>query len=383
MRNKGEERLQTIVALLCAAIFALFAFFFVAKFQAPQLELFYDKFATGKLQYNAYVVGVIIAAVLTFVALWINRFTGFKREWTALSYLPSALLLALLTDIDRSLYTGEYDYSKWVIVLAVGLSSYALFSFVLRRILFAKIKNIAMSANRIIWRNLQIFVILFCMVGFLANSEENFKREALVASCYKKGEIDKALRVGRLSRVASRHLTAQRAYILAENGLLGEKLFEYPQRYASDGLMPVKEQVSPLAQSAVYSLLEIAPVENEPVMDMLKRAVETDSSSAAAKDYYLSALLLDRRVVEFASAVRKMYPETELSALPKHYQEALILYASIDGDATVNVENQDMTERFEAFKALEAQYDDPFVRGNYVRRKFGRTYWWYYLYGAV
>ena len=40
MRNKGEERLQTIVALLCAAIFALFAFFFVAKFQAPQLELF-------------------------------------------------------------------------------------------------------------------------------------------------------------------------------------------------------------------------------------------------------------------------------------------------------------------------------------------------------
>ena len=383
MRNKGEERLQTIVALLCAAIFALFAFFFVAKFQAPQLELFYDRFATGKLQYNAYVVGAIIAVVLALGALWLNRFTGFRREWTALAYLPSALLLALVTDIDRSLYTGEYDYSKWLIVLAVGAFSYALFSFVLRRILFAKIKNVAMSANRIIWRNLQIFVILFCVVGFLANSEENFKREALVASYYKKGEMDKALRVGRLSRVASRHLTAQRAFVLAENGLLGEKLFEYPQRYASDGLMPVKEQVSPLAQSAVYSLLEIEPVENESAMDMIKRAVEADSSSVVAKDYYLSALLLDRRVVEFANAVRKMYPDTELSSLPKHYQEALILYASIDGDAAVNVGNPEMTERFEAFKALEAQYDDPFVRGNYVRRKFGRTYWWYYLYGAV
>ena len=383
MRNKGEERLQTIVALLCAAIFALFAFFFVAKFQAPQLELFYDRFATGKLQYNAYVVGAIIAVVLALGALWLNRFTGFRREWTALAYLPSALLLALVTDIDRSLYTGEYDYSKWLIVLAVGAFSYALFSFVLRRILFAKIKNVAMSANRIIWRNLQIFVILFCVVGFLANSEENFKREALVASYYKKGEMDKALRVGRLSRVASRHLTAQRAFVLAENGLLGEKLFEYPQRYASDGLMPVKEQVSPLAQSAVYSLLEIEPVENESAMDMIKRAVEADSSSVVAKDYYLSALLLDRRVVEFANAVRKMYPDTELSSLPKHYQEALILYASIDGDAAVNVGNPEMTERFEVFKALEAQYDDPFVRGNYVRRKFGRTYWWYFLYGNM
>jgi hypothetical protein len=221
------------------------------------------------------------------------------------------------------------------------------------------------------------------MVGFLANSEENFKREATVASYYKKGEIEKALNVGYLSRVASRHLTAQRAYILAESGLLGEKMFEYPQLYASEGLLPVKEQVSPLSRSAVYSILEVEPVEDEPVLDMLKRAVDADSSSVVAKDYYLSALLLDRSIVEFVNAVRVMYPDVEISALPKHYQEALLLYASIDGDTTVSVDNGEMKERFDAFKAMEAQYDDPFVRGNYLRRKFGRTYWWYFLYGAV
>lgn len=383
MRNKGEKRLQTVVALSCATLFALFAFFFVAKSQAPLLELFYDRISTGKLEYNAYVVGAIVSAVLTLFALWLNRFTAFKREWTALSYLPSALLLSFMTDIDRSLYTGEHNYTKWIIVFAVGAFFYASFSFVLRRILFAKIKNVAMSANRILWRNLQIFVILFCMVGFLANSEENFKREAMIASYYKKGEIDKALNVGYLSRVASRHLTAQRAYILAENGLLGEKLFEYPQMYASEGLLPTKEQVSPLSRSAVYSALEIAPLDNEDTLDMLRRAVDADSSSVVAKDYYLSALLLERSIVEFVNAVRVMYPDVEISALPKHYQEALLLYASIDGDTTVSVDNGEMKERFDAFKAMEAQYDDPFVRGNYLRRKFGRTYWWYFLYGAV
>ena len=68
--------------------------------------------------------------------------------------------------------------------------------------------------------------------------------------------------------------------------------------------------------------------------------------------------------------------------LPKHYQEALILYSNINKGEFV-IDNQLMLEEFKAFKALEAEHDDSFVRGNYVRRKYGRTYWWYYLYGNV
>lgn len=383
MRNKEEIRLQRVVVLFCAALFAVFSFFFVAKFQAPLLELFYDHVSTGKLQFNAYVVGGIISLVLTFLALWLNRYTGFKREWTALSYLPSVLLLSFITAVDRSLYTGDYSYGKWVVVLAVGIFLYASISFVLRRVLFAKIKNIAMSANRILWRNLQIFVILFCIVGFLSNSEENFKREALVASYYKKGDIDNALNVGYRSLVASHHLTAQRAHILAENGLLGENLFEYPQLYSSEGLLPASEGVSPLVADSVYSMLGLSPMEGESALELFKRAVEADSLSTIAKDCYLSALLLDRRIVEFVNTVMEYYPDTDITALPKHYQEALMLYESIDSNANVHVDNPRMRELFNSFKALEAEHDDFFIRGNYVRRKFGRTYWWYFLYGNM
>ena len=304
MRNKEEIRLQRVVMALCAILFAVFSFLFVAKSQSVLLELLYDEVATGKLQYNAYIVGGVISAVLTIFALWLNKFTGFKREWTAFSFMPSALILAFITDIDRSLYTGEYDYLKWIIVLAVGIFAYAAFSFVLRRILFAKIKNVAMSANRIIWRNLVLFVILFSLVGFLSNGEENFKREALVASYYKKGDTDNALKVGYLSNVASHSLTVQRAYILAKGGMLGERLFEYPQYYGADGLIPAKEQVSPLVPDSVYALLGASPLQGEEALDVFKRALKNDNVSPAAKDYYLSALLLDRKIVEFTDNVK-------------------------------------------------------------------------------
>ena len=381
MRNKEEIRLQRVVMALCAILFAVFSFLFVAKSQSVLLELLYDKVATGKLQYNAYVVGGVISVALTIFALWLNKFTGFKREWTAFSFMPSAMVLAFITDIDRSLYTGEYDYLKWIIVLAIGVFAYAAFSFVLRRILFAKIKNVAMSANRIIWRNLVLFVILFSLVGFLSNGEENFKREALVASYYKKGDSDNALKVGYLSNVASHSLTVQRAYILAKGGMLGERLFEYPQYYGADGLIPAKEQVSPLVPDSVYALLGASPLQGEEALDVFKRALKNDNVSPSAKDYYLSALLLDRKIVEFTDNVKTLYPDTETANLPKHYQEALLLYSSINGDSVQA--GSVMQEQFNAFKALEAEYEDIFVRGNYLRRHFGRTYWWYFLYGNI
>lgn len=382
MTNKEEIRLQRAVMALCAILFAVFSFLFIAKYQSAPLELLYEKVSTGKLQYNGYVVGAFLSGALTVLALWLNRYTRFKREWTAMTFLPSTLLLSFITDIDRSLYTGEYDYLKWIVVFAVGLFLYAAFSFVLRRMLFAKIKNVAMSANRIIWRNLEIFVLFFCTVGFLSNGDDSFKREALIASYYNRGDIDKALQVGYLSNSATQTITTQRAYILAKEGLLGEKLFEYPQMFGTTSLLPGMTQVSPLVPDSVFDLIGVVPQPGEKTIAILERALEIDSTNETAKEYYLSALLLDRQIVEFVDAIEELYPDVNINELPKHYQEAILLYESIEQNH-IGVDNPDMQKQFYAFKALENEYDDVLVRSNYLRRKFGRTYWWYYLYGNV
>ena len=381
MRGNQEKRLQRVVATLCATLFAVYAFLFVGVYQAPVIEVLYNHVATGKLSFDSYVVGGIISAVLTIFALWLNRFTRFQREWTAMAYLPSTLLLAFVTDIDRSIYVGGWSYGNWIVVISVAMSIYGTLAFVLKRVLFEKIKNIAMGAGRIIWRNLILFVILFCIAGTLSNGEENFKREALVAVRYSKGDVNGALAVGRKSLDASPELTAMRAYIMAGDGLLGERLFEYPQYYGAAGIMPGKVQTSALVPDSVFALIGARPDSAERNMDFLKRLVDTDSANLVARDYYLSSLLLDRQLVGFKDELARLCGEYDVDSLPKHYREALLLCSEFTDDFLLELESDTLFVMFDELRGIERQYDDALVRNNYVRKAFGRTYWWYYLYG--
>lgn len=383
MRNIEEKRLQRVVASVCATLFAVFAFLFVAVYQAPLLEAFYNEVATGKLNFNPWLVGGVVSLSLTLLALWLNRFAKLRRQWTALAYLPSALLLAFITDIDRGIYTGGAVSSSWIYIFASCFVLYGFVAFVLRRILFEKIKDVTMVTNKVLWHNLVLVVLTICLVGALSNSEEDFKRETLLMSHYSRGDTVRALRVGRTSLSASRELTVMRAFLLANAGGLGEHLFEYPQYYATEGLLPTMQRTSPLVPDSVYSLLDAEPLEDETAIDFLSRIVHTDSVSDVAKEYYLCSLLLERKLPEFKDEVVRVYGIDNVGNLPKHYREALMLYADIAGaDEALPFPLDDaaMREELDGLRAEEAKYSDVFVRGNYVRRKYGHTYWWYFLY---
>lgn len=382
MRNKEEKRLQRVVALFCATLFALFSFLFVAVYQSPLLEALYDHVATGKLDYNGYLVAAVISPLLTLLALWLNRIAKFQREWTAMAYLPSALLLAFITDIDRSLYVGGWSSTSWIVIFSVAMFVYAALAFVLQRVLFEKIKNLAMSTNRMIWRNLILFVIMFCLAGTLSNGEENFKREALVASRYKGGDAEGALAVGYKSLDASRELTAMRAYILAKENSLGERLFEYPQLYGAEGLLPFAQQTSPLSPDSVATLLGDTIKENENTLGYLRRLAYADTLALAARDYYLSALLLEKEVIEFEAELTRMCGSYRADSLPKYYREALLLLKEFSSEYQLNLEDSVLNSKFRSLREVESKYDDALMRNNYVRKAFGRTYWWYFLYGG-
>ena len=380
MRNSGEIRLQRVVATVCATLFAVFAFLFVAVYQAPLLEAFYNEVATGKLDYNAWLVGGVVSLMLTLLALWLNSFAKLRREWTALAYLPSALLLAFITDIDRRLYTGgSFSYS-WIFIFITGLAIYSFIAFILSRVLLEKIKDVTMATNRVLWRNMMLMVLMFCLVGTLSNGSGDFKRETLVMSHYNNGNTTKALRVGKTSLDASRELTAMRAYILFASGELGEHLFEYPQYYSSEGLLPPLQRTSPLVPDTVYSLLGAMPEGDEAASAFLSRVAHADSVTTAAREYYLASLLLEKRLIEFKDEVLLRYGTEALDTLPKHYREALMLYTDIVEAPEFEIDDATMRAKLDKLRAEEAKHSDAFIRGNYVRRNFGRTYWWYFLY---
>ena len=381
MRNSGEKRLQRVVSYFCGTLFALFTFFFVVESQAPQLEVLYDFVATGKLDYNSSVVAIVITAVLTLLSVWLNKIAGFRREWTAMAYLPSALVLAFITDVDRSMYTGDGSFWSWFFVFFTGLLLYSFLSFVLKRVLFEKIKNVAMSTKRILWRNVIIFVFMFLLVGTLSGGDENFEREAIVYSRYNAGDIDGALEVGYKSLDASKELTYMRAFLLAVQGELGERFFEYPQLYGADGLLPGCERTSPFAPDSIYSFVGDTLRGDETPMAFLNRVAHTDSATVAAKDYYLTALLLNKQIAIFKDEVAAFYGDSAVDELPKHFREALVLYSTIDENYTLSLQSDTLFVALDSLHRLENRYDDIVVRGNYVRKEFGRTYWWYFFYG--
>lgn len=382
MNNKLDRRSQRVVAYFCATLFAIFSFFFVSVYQSPLLEAFYDKVATGRLDYNAYVVGFVMSLMLTSLAVWLNHFAKFRNGWAAVAYLPSTLLLAFLTDIDRSMYIGGWSCWGWIVILLVGIAVYILLAVLMRKLYFSsKRKDVSAAMPKFIWHNLVVFVLLFLLAGTLSNGEENLKREALAVSYYNEAEYDEALNVGYKSLDASKELTIIRSFILARTGLVGERLFEYPQLYASDGLLPGKVQTSPLVPDTVFSFIGDKPAENETTADFLSRLAHKDSITPAVRDLYLSSLLLERNLPMFGREVSRLYVDSPADSLPKHFREALALYSTLSPDSVPSLKDKEMFEELDSLRRVELKYNDQLIRNNYVRKEFGRTYWWYFLYG--
>lgn len=370
MRNSGEKRLQRLVTFLCSAAFAAYSFFFVAVYKAAVLQVVYDSVATGRLQFNAYVVAGVVTAILVGLALWLNRFAKFQREWTAMAFVPSAVLLAFVTDIDRSFFTGNMSFAPWLWLFGGVMLVYALFAFVLRRILFEKIKNPTMMLNRILWRNTIGLAVVFFAVGCLSAGDCSFNSEVVQYKHFVRGDIDAALKVGRRSPHASMQLTAQRAFLLSQKGELGERLFEFPILFGADALLPSVERDAPIVPDTVYAALGTLPVAGERVMEFLRRVAE---NSTVAVDYYLCALLAERRLVDFCDKVYEFYKVSD--NLPRHYKEALLLYSYVVPSFELPFEDAALQARFNEF--LEHRKSPEGAMSVCTD-----TYWWYFLYGA-
>ena len=133
MKSAREIRLFRMVRIVCAIVFALFAFTYLSVHQAPLLEVVYDMTATGKLQYDANITAAVITAVLLLATLWINKFAKFNREWEALSYLPASIALAFMTDIDRSIYVDGESSARWI---WIGATIIFIYIFMLKSLVF-------------------------------------------------------------------------------------------------------------------------------------------------------------------------------------------------------------------------------------------------------
>lgn len=377
--NLSYKRAVRILTGACGLLFSAFSFIYLYLFQGDVLGALHYSLSQGKTHYSPLAGAIIITLVLLIFRWGINGLLGLKGSVRSLSYFPSCLLLGVLTDVNRSLYHGGNFADKWLWLLPLLLIMYVGVVFVLRRI-FRHWLDHESSVIGLINSNLAILLILCLMTACIGNSDINFHHELAIENAIREKDYKAARKVGYESLDPSRTLTVLRAYALSREGTMGEHLFEYPQYYGSDGLLFSSSSQGTLRLDAdsLYNYLGAKPYTAESTTDFLARICRDEVGKHTALDYYLSALLLDKKLDKFASVVEDSFFEQD--TLPRYYREAIMLYKQSPSAYPRVLNDTLMIQRLQEFDKLQKEYTSPVEQKNRMRREFGDTYWWYYRY---
>ena len=178
---------------------------------------------------------------------------------------------------------------------------------------------------------------------------------------------EKALEVGEKSLQTDSSLTMLRIACLYRTGELGSRLFSYPLVGGSQSMY--------INGTSVKALMWQAPVWMYGTSPWMKKH---RLKYRLSKEYELCALLLDKKLDEF---VRKLVKYHELTKLPTHYKEAILLYCHLRTHPIVEFHDNVMDADFSDYQSMERKYSNPVERQSVLRDTYSNTYWYYYDYG--
>ena len=372
------EKAAFVQTVLCGFLFSVFSFIYLYVFQRDVLEAIHFSLAHGKTHFAPLASAIVITLILILLRWGVNSLLGLKGIVRAVSYFPSFLVLGALTDIGRDIYTDSYR-GYWFWLLPLVLFIFISIVFFLRRAYRVQL-NREHSPMDLINSNLLILLALCLMTIGIGNTNRSFHHELAVERCLREKQYEKALTVGERSLEATRTLTVLRAYALAHVGQMGERLFSYPQYYKSEGLFFAGDSLTELryTNDSIFSYLGARPYGGESYLLFLKHICYREIGKYTSLDYYLSALLLDKQLKEFADAMHDFYVEGV--QLPRYYSEAMVMYQTVHPDSICVGVDSTVVSRYEAYRNRQREFTSSIEEKNRMRREFGDTYWWYYDY---
>ena len=377
--NVNKRRTARILTVACGLLFSVFSIVYLSVFQKDVMEALHFSLAKGKTVYAPWMSAVLITVVLLILRWGINGLVGLKGPVKALSYFPSCLLLGVITDVGHGVYHGEGISAQWGWLLPLLLVIYVGVGWMIARVVRLWI-NPDLEEGIITNSNLFILLMLCLMSACIGNSNVHFHHELQIEEALRKQDYARARLVGEKSMDPSRNLTALRAYAMSREGTMGEHLFHYPQLYGAAGLlMGVSDDTAlRLNADSLYVYLGASPTLGEPAMHFFRRICQEESGNYTTLDYYLSALLLERKLEEFVKAFHELY--TVKDTVPRYYQQALFLYGKMHPSSATEGQDEALEEQWKTYEEFKAGLVGTVGEGNRMRRQFGDTYWWYYQY---
>ena len=347
---------------LCGILFLAFALSWLCLFQVDLLDELYHsllhKFGVDGIEgfeesnFHYYAIPVALAVIITLLEIPVARLFRFKNGLYACNFLLSALLLGTVTGFDDynccSIVSGP-DTAIWI---ATAIFCVVLF-IVCKIIQTVPPRQSLHNGPRIFSSNLFIMNLLFCMVGFLGNTDENLHRALMINRYTADGQFEKALRVGENEEeanyaVSNARLNAMLRLDAANPGTgIGEYLFNFPV-------------------DNMDSMLDY--------LQLASTGAEHDSLSAVI------AMAMINRDLEKADSL--IMPYVYQGIVPKFYMQLLVL--TENKEAADRLPNEyaaqkkildNLRESLENIKDESMQF-----QANSTYLKYHKTYFWYYFF---
>ena len=377
--NKNRRRTARIIAVASGLLFSAFSFTYLSVFQKDVMEALHYSLAQGKTVYAPWMSAVLITVVLLVLRWAVNALVGLKGPLKALSYFPSCLLLGVLTDVGHNVYHGGGISDTWGWMLPLCLVLYGVLGWLLARAARLWL-NPEMPDIWVVNSNFMTLLMLCFMTIGIGNTNVHFHHELQVEEALRKQDYGRALLVAEKTMDPSRNLTALRAYAMSRQGTMGEDLFRYPQLYGAAGLLmgTSDEKALRLNADSLSVYLGAKPALGEPALTFFRRICEEESGNYTTLDYYLSALLLEKKLDEFVHAFDELY--TVRDSIPYYYRQALFLDSKMHPSAATDSADVALEELWGKYLQKQQELSGQRGEANYMRREFGDTYWWYYQY---
>lgn len=375
-------------------------------------------YSNGLTTYSILFGAIILTVVLLIVSRVMNILFHYPSELYVLSYLPSFLLLSVITSVNIDAFR-DFTFGEWIWVFPLVLVVY----FILILLIIPKLEHFKRKSSnnyftKLIWKNSLIFLLLSLLTASVSNTNNVIYYELKAERLILNGKYDDVLEVGAKSLETSRRLTELRMYALAKTGRLCDDLFDYPQYYGVDGLLDISDttesyyrfssknickSMGAYCDTSIKSSVRYLQLMKEKfsiVDDFVLDTLSNDSlignlckkcyirNKKIIDSYYLAYLLLDKNLDGVLRYFDNKYVFGD--SLPQAVKEALLLSKSfefkdslISDTCYYSLVDTATVVKFIDYKLVSDTINDSTERRNRLRRKFGDTFWWYYDYSSI
>lgn len=384
-KNKHIKGEMVLVEIICTILFCVFTFCFLYFFQADVLGYAQQVLSEGATTYSPFVGMLLILVLCLLLKLIVEKLHPVYHIMTpASSWFPSALLVAVLTDCHVNSATDLTYGSIWI------WGAVLLFTYIFVVWLTSKVFpfQLDITGKGVEWKALGANLAGMCVVlstaAMLSNTNLNehvILRMERLAQQQRYEDIEK---LDKKVQLNDSNLVRYRAFALEKRDLLGEKFFE--TTHDGNGHQLFSTYQLTLPTDSLYRQLRVRPAKGSNGYHALEWLRGQKKMAKFAKDYLLTAYLMDCRLDDFVNLLAEQTDTTVVAdtlaaqpVYPKHFREALTIYNHQTQHPLIVFTDPSMEEDYKDFLKTIKDCPDPKALKGLLSRNYRNTYWYYYI----